>query len=111
MTQTIDAIELSDHEAAAVEAQVGRLQAAGEKDLTAERLLARMTKKVVKGWADQAAEESTVQQVRILETKLRALPIEQRRSATSDAVRAIESATIDDAIDPAVSADDPGRLD
>lgn len=93
MRQQIDAIDISDEEAAALDAHVDRLRAAGETDLTAAALLARMTHKVVRGWSDQVVEHTTSQQLREIETKLRAVPPSDRGAVMTQIVEAIDSAT------------------
>lgn len=90
--QSIDAIEVNDNEAAAIAAHVKRLQDAGEPELTASALLARMTHKIVRGWADQVVEAQTNDQLRTIETKLREVPAADRDALVEQLVSAIEAA-------------------
>ena len=92
MEQRIDAIEVSDQEAAAIAATIDRLKAA-EPDLTAEALLARMAHKVVRAWADQFTEQATTQQLRLIEEKLRDVPPADRTVVVAQVVDALEAAT------------------
>jgi hypothetical protein len=92
MTQAIDSIELTDQEQAAIAAHVDRLREAGETELTAAALLARMAHKAVRGWADQLVEEMTSQQLRQIEEKLRAVPPADRAGVVEELVSTLDAA-------------------
>lgn len=92
MRQDIDPIEVTEQEAAAIAAHVDRLREGGETELTAAALLARMTHKVARSWADQVAEADTSLRLQEMETKLRTLPPDDRTLLMTLLVERIDAA-------------------
>lgn len=97
MKYEIDAVELTDDEAAALMAEVERLRPT-EPDVTAGAVLARMAKKVVQGWAYVLVAGEVEQQRTAVETIIARIPRADRAAALArfEAVAVAEKAHVAD---------------